>query len=250
MKKTVVIIPTYNEAENIVPVLSTILSHSHDLEAVVVDDNSPDGTAEAVRRLSLRDPRVHLLLRIGRRGRGLAGREGFLWALDHGAGYIVEMDGDGSHNPADIPRFIAAGEAGAAVVIGSRFLPGGGAVGRGGLRDSISCLARSYLRLVLGIRITDPTSGYRLFSREALQAIAPATRKAVDPFTVTEVLYRCHRRELPIVEIPIVFRDREKGKSKLKAAILLAYFFRVLVLRLHPGFSHEGTKARRKAEIK
>ena len=245
MKKTVVIIPTYNEVENIVPVLSTILSHPFNLEAVVVDDNSPDGTAAAVRRLSLRDPRVHLLLRTGRRGRGLAGREGFLWALDRGADYIVEMDGDGSHNPADIPRFLAASEEGAAVVIGSRFLPGGGALGRGGVREAISRVARGYLRLVLGIRITDPTSGYRLFSRAALEAIAPETLKAVDPFTVTEVLYRCHRRKLPIVEIPIVFRDREKGKSKLQASILLAYFFRVLVLRLRPGFPAAETQGSR-----
>lgn len=178
MKKTVVIIPTYNEVENIVPVLSNLLSHPLSAEAVVVDDNSPDGTAAVVRRLSSRDPRVHLLLRTGRRGRGLAGREGFLWALARGADYIVEMDGDGSHNPADLPRFIAAADAGAAVVVGSRFLPGGGAVGRGGVRDAISRLARSYLCLVLGLRLTDPTSGYRLFTRSALEAISPEIGRA------------------------------------------------------------------------
>jgi dolichol-phosphate mannosyltransferase len=242
MKKTIVIIPTYNEVENIASVAAAVLASPGDIEAVVVDDNSPDGTAEAVRRLSLQDPRVHLLLRTGRRGRGLAGREGFLWALDHGADCIVEMDGDGSHNPADIPRFIAAAASGAAVVVGSRFLPGGGVMGRGGWRDSISLLARSYLRLVLGIRISDPTSGYRLFTRTALEAIDPATLTAVDPFTVAEVLYRCHRSRLPIVEIPIVFRDREKGESKLRASILLKYFFRVLLLRLRPGIA---TKAQR-----
>lgn len=237
MKKIVVVIPTYNEAENIAAVLSAVLAQPLDLEAVVVDDASPDGTAEAVRRFALRDPRARLLLRTGRRGRGLAGREGFLWALERGADGVVEMDGDGSHNPADLPRFVAAAEAGAAVVVGSRFLPGGGAVGRGGGRSALSRLARAYLRFVLGVRLTDPTSGYRLFTRSALQAISPATLRAVDPFTVTEVLYRCHRSRLPLQEIPILFRDREKGESKLRSSILIKYFFRVLLLRLRPGFA-------------
>jgi dolichol-phosphate mannosyltransferase len=229
--KIVVMIPTYNEARNIAPLLNRLFSLSvDDLEVVVVDDNSPDGTAEIVRRAADRDSRVNLLVRTGPRGRGRAGREGFIWALERGADYVLEMDGDGSHDPDYLPRFLK-GVDDADVVIGSRFLPGGRAEGRGWLRDTVSALARKYLNAVLGLKVSDPTSGFRLFSRPALQAIKPRTLRANDPFTVTEVLYRCHRRGLRIKEIPIVFRDRKHGESKLSLSILLKYFYRVLKLR-------------------
>lgn len=225
-------IPTYNEAENIGAVVSGVLSVAGaGDEVLVVDDSSPDGTGEVVEEIGRGDPRVRLLSRPGPRGRGWAGRDGFLRALQRGADRIVEMDGDGSHDPEAIPRLIEA-LPGADVVIGSRFLPGGKALGRGWLRGAISLVARRYIRLVLGIAVTDPTSGYRLFSRKALEKIDPATLTARDPFAVTEILYRCHRAGLRIKEVPIVFKDREKGESKLETSMLLKYFFRVLKLRL------------------
>ncbi len=224
-------IPTYNEAANIEAVISGVLAAvGEDLEVLVVDDSSPDGTGKVVEEIGRRDPRVSLLSRPGPRGRGRAGRAGLLLALERGADAVVEMDGDGSHDPEAIPRLIEA-LAGADVVIGSRFLPGGEAIDRGWLRDAISLAARRYLKLVLGIKVSDPTSGYRLFSRNALEKIDPSTLTARDPFTVTEILYRCHREGLKIREVPIVFRDRRKGESKLKTSILFKYFFRVLKLR-------------------
>lgn len=234
--KTIVMIPTYNEAENIEPVLWRILAQPFDLEVVVVDDNSSDGTAEAVRRVGAKDPRVHLLLRTAPRGRGLAGKDGFLWALRRGADYILEMDGDGSHDPAEIGRFMAAIRGGD-MVIGSRFVSGGKAVGRGWLRDTLSSLARAYLRLVINVPVADPTSGYRLFRRKALEAIKPPSLTAPDPFIVTEVLYRSHQLGLRIKEIPIVFQDRVGGESKLSSAILIKYLFRAIKLRFSGGKS-------------
>jgi len=229
--KIVVMVPTYNEVENIDSVVTRLLALDEPgLEVLVVDDSSPDGTGEAVRRRAAEESRLHLLSRPGPRGRGRAGREGFIWALDHAADYIVEMDGDGSHDPEDLPRLVA-GLKDADVCIGSRYLPGGQAEGRGRGRELISALARGYLRAVLGIKVSDPTSGYRAFTRSALQTMDPKGLKAPDPFIVTEVLYRCRRRGLKIREIPIIFRDREKGSSKLKSTILFKYIFRAIQLK-------------------
>jgi dolichol-phosphate mannosyltransferase len=229
--KIVVMVPTYNEVENIDSVVTRLLALPvPGLEVLVVDDSSPDGTGEAVRLRAGGENRLHLLSRPGPRGRGRAGKEGFAWALDHAADYIVEMDADGSHDPADLPRLLA-GLKDADVCVGSRYLPGGRAEGRGPGREWISALARGYLRLVLGLRVSDPTSGYRAFTRRALEVMDPEGLTAPDPFIVTEVLYRCLRRGLKIREIPIVFRDREKGASKLKSAILFKYLLRAIQLR-------------------
>ena len=232
MNKTVVVIPTYNEVENIAPLIEEIAAQPvPDLKILVVDDNSPDGTGDLVRSICADDPRVSLLLRKSDRGRGHAGREGFIKALEMGADRIVEMDGDRSHDPGYIPRLLEESRE-ADVVIGSRFIPGGEAVGRGRSRDFISYLARGYLRSVLGIPVSDPTSGYRIFTRRALEAIDPESLRSPDPFIVTEVLYRCRRQGLKINEVPIVFRDRIRGKSKLKASTLLKYIYRVWKLKL------------------
>ncbi len=232
MKKTVVFIPTYNEAENIGPLIKAILKQPvEDLEILVVDDDSPDGTGELVEKAADSDPRVHLLIRARDRGRGRAGREGFLRALELNAGRIVEMDGDFSHDPAAIPDFIRASEE-AGVVVGSRFIPGGKARGRGFGRDLLSTLARNYIRKVLKLPVSDPTSGYRLFTAAALETIDPKTLRSPDPFIVTEVLFRAHRRGLKIKEIPIIFRDRRWGKSKLKITTLVKYISRVRQLKI------------------
>jgi len=231
--KTVVMIPTYNEAGNIEPLISRLLgSGLAPLEILVVDDLSPDGTGDIVARLADKDARIHLLSRPGPRGRGYAGRDGFIRALEMGADCIVEMDGDGSHSPEFLTLLLdPIIQSQADVVIGSRYVSGGGVEGREWFRDFISGWARAYIRIILGLSVSDPTSGYRAFGREALKRIKPETLSARDPFTVTEVLYRCHRAGLRIREAPIIFRQREKGVSKLNSAVLAAYLFRVWKLK-------------------
>lgn len=235
--KTVVMIPTYNEAGNIEPLIDELLLLPlEEIEILVVDDDSPDGTGKIVARRAENDFRVRLLSRTDRRGRGRAGRAGFQMALAGRADYVVEMDGDGSHGPADLPRLLEPiGRGEAEVVIGSRFVPGGGVEGREWFRDLVSSLARCYLRLVIGTEVHDPTSGYRVFTREALEAINPGSLQAVDPFIVAEVLYRCRQKGLRIAEVPITFRPRRGGVSKLRPRTLFAYLFRAWGLRLGGG---------------
>jgi len=232
--KVAVVIPTYNEAGDIAEVVEGVLAQPFpELEVLVVDDGSPDGTGRLVEEVARRDPRVRLIARRGPRGRGRAGREGYLAALAAGADAIVEMDGDGSHRPDDLPLLVE-GLSRAEMILGSRFIPGGGAVGRGAHRDLISRGARWYLRALLGLDYADPTTGFRGFTRRGLEAVDPDSIASTDPFIVTEVLYRARRAGLTVAEVPIVFRDRVHGKSKLKTSVLLKYFFRAARLRFRP----------------
>lgn len=228
--KVVVMIPTYNEAENISALLDEILAISPGSEIVVVDDDSPDGTWQIVSNKAETEKRIHLLHRTKDRGRGKAGIYGFRYALDNGADYIIEMDGDFSHDPRFIPSLIDAARD-ADLVLGSRYVKRGEDC-RGFIRRIVSRLAGLYIRLILGILVKDPTSGYRCFKREILEDINLDSLKAGDPFIVTEVLYKCHKERARIKEIPIVFKDREKGVSKLGPRTLFANLWKVLRLRL------------------
>lgn len=228
--KVIVIIPTYNEADNIGSLLDEILAVAPDSEVVVVDDDSPDGTWQIVLDRSKNDNRIHLLHRKEGRGRGMAGIAGFRYALAHGADYIIEMDGDFSHEPDFIPDLID-GVKDADLVLGSRYVKGGRDCRRF-TRRFISRLAGLYIRFISGIHVKDPTSGYRCFKREILEDINIDTLKAKDPFIVTEVLYRCHKERAWLKEVPIVFKDREKGVSKLGLKILLLNLWKVLKLRI------------------
>lgn len=234
--KVIAMIPTYNEAGNVSRLVRELLALPLPIEVVVVDDNSPDGTAAIVQGLALADRRVHLLLRKENRGRGWAGIDGFRKALDLGADLVVEMDGDHSHAPRFIPAFVTAA-AQADIVIGSRYISGGKDEERSLVRHAISNFARRYLALVLGVTTADPTSGFRLFTRNALEKILPFL-KARDPFIVSEVLFYAHRAGLRIVESPIEFMSRGAGASKLKSTTLLKYLLRVWQLRLRPGAPH------------
>lgn len=229
--KTMVTILTYNERENIGPLLNKITNLKEGVEVLVVDDDSPDGTWSIVEDYSKKNPKVHLLRRTSERGRGLAGIAGFKYALENKADYVIEMDGDLSHNPKYIPEFLKKIED-CDVVIGSRFVPGGGEVGRGFLRRLITRLAAIYVRVLLGFKVTDPTSGYRCYRGRVLEAIDIGSLKARDPFLLTEMLFRCYKKNFRIKEIPIFFQNRKSGTSKIGWKILLTYLFKVLRLRI------------------
>ena len=229
----IAMIPTYNEAGNIKGMIEDILSLPLDIEVLVVDDNSPDGTARIVGDMAKIDHRVHLLLRTERRGRGWAGIDGFKKALELGASYVVEMDGDRSHDPRYIPALRAAADT-ADAAVGSRYVAGGKDEERSFVRRMISGFARRYLAAVLGVRLADPTSGFRIFSRKALECILPFL-SARDPFIVSEVIFHLKRQGLTIKEVPIEFMSRGSGESKLRPATLFKYLLRVWKLRLQIG---------------
>jgi dolichol-phosphate mannosyltransferase len=236
--KTVVMVPTYNERANVGDLLRLIHESAPGAEVLVVDDSSPDGTFEEVKNLMRKDAKLQLLLRDRSvKGRGWAGRDGFVKALEMGAQAVVEMDADLSHQPKFIPALLAPLAGGQAdVTLGSRYMPGGKDANRPLYRRMTSNFARYYLKTILGLKVQDPTTGYRAFTRDALIKIKVETLKARDPFTVSEILFRCFRAGLRVKEVPIEFIDRSRGESKLGITTLLKYLGRALVLRIKPGF--------------
>lgn len=228
--KTIVMIPTYNERDNISPLLGQILEMDKSIEALVVDDNSPDGTWKAVQDISEREPRVHLLHRKKKRGRGTAGIEGLKYALDKGADCIIEMDADFSHNPKYIPELIHAAKD-YDVAIGSRFIQGGQDRERGILRRVITKMARIYVKALLGIKIEDVSSGFRCFRRAVLEKIDLEDMVSGGPSIVLELLYKITLNGFKIKEVPIIFEDRRQGSTKLDWITLLETMVMVLRLR-------------------
>ena len=236
--KVFVMIPTYNERENIQDLIHDIFSitdpqtdSEKGLEIVVVDDNSPDGTAQLVKDMSMKDSRIHLILRKNEKGRGTAGIRGILYALEKGADYVVEMDSDYSHHPVYIPDMLREIQK-YDVVIGSRRVHGGGESGRNIIRKLITWFANFYIRVVMGIHVKDCTSGYRAFRRGELQSLNLNTMISVGPSIVEEILYACHLRGYRIKEIPIIFEDRKKGKSTKDLRQYLDTMIKVMKFRL------------------
>ena len=222
-------IPTYNERENIQKLIKEILKYNVDI--LVVDDNSPDGTGERVKNIAKKNKKVHLLLRTKNRGRGLAGIAGFKYAINNKYDYIIEMDADFSHDPRYILNFLKKmGEAD--VVLGSRAVKGGKQIGRSAIRRMITKLANFYIRAIFGLRVKDCNSGYRCFHRKVLEAINLDKFISKGPSIVQEVLYRVHLKGFKIEEIPIVFVERKKGSSKLGPKQLWKGYTMVLKLRL------------------
>lgn len=221
MPKAYVIIPTYNEVENIEPLIERIQAlHMPELYPVIVDDNSPDGTGELADKLALSLPQLKVIHRLQDRGRGSAGIEGFKFALREGAEYIIEMDADLSHRPEYIPDMLEAIK-GADLVLGSRFVPGGKDIDRGPLRRLTTFLARKYIQLMLGVKAKDVTSGFRCFRRKVLLWIDLDKMISTGPSIVSEILYKAHLKGFRASEIPIIFDDRKKGETKLNLRILL-----------------------------
>jgi len=218
--RAMAMVPTYNEALNIENLLREILKQVPDIGAVVVDDNSPDGTATIVEKLRQEDPRVHLVLRMEERGRGTAGIVGFQYAVSQGVDFVIEMDADFSHPPSYFPYFLSQMED-CDLLIGSRLLKGGGERGRSFLRRSISRLANAYIRRILNLPIRDCTSGYRVFRREVLRAIDLDQMMSRGPSVVEEVLYKAYKRGFRIKEVPYIFEERRAGESTFNRKIML-----------------------------
>ncbi|MBI1795672.1 MAG: polyprenol monophosphomannose synthase [Candidatus Eisenbacteria bacterium] len=226
-----VIIPTYNERENISALLERLMALPFGLEVLVVDDHSPDGTAELVQQAMAREPRIHLLQRPGKLGLGSAYRDGFRYALDHGAEYIFEMDADFSHDPDAIGAFLEAAET-ADVVLGSRYLHGVRVVNWPLNRLILSRAANVYTHIVTGLPVHDATGGFKCFRRRALEGIRLDRVRSDGYAFQIEVSFKCWRRGFTIREIPIVFVDRRAGVSKMNRRIIWEAAWMVWRLRL------------------
>lgn len=229
--KIVATLPTYNEAGNIEPLVESLLATSRHMEVLVIDDDSPDGTWRRVEEMAARDARIHLLRRIGEKGRGSAGVAGFKMALELGADLIVEMDADWSHHPRFIRPLLTASRR-ADVVVGSRLVPGGGETGRRGLRTLITLLANSYIRVLLGLPLQDCTSGFRVFRRWVLESVDWARVRSNGPAIVQEVLVAARALDARMAEVPILFEERRAGQSTFSFKILMAGLFAQLRLRV------------------
>jgi dolichol-phosphate mannosyltransferase len=226
-----VILPTYNEAENLERIVGAILEHVPERRMVlIVDDNSPDGTGEIADQLAESDQAVSVLHREKKEGLGPAYLAGFRVALDAGAERIIEMDADFSHDPAYLPRLIEATE-NADLAIGSRYVPGGGVTEWGAVRRFISRGGSAYARLALGLRIRDLTGGFKCFRRIVLETIDLDSIEARGYAFQVETTYRAIKAGFKVVEVPIVFKDRADGTSKMSKAIVAEAMWRVPAMR-------------------
>lgn len=225
-----VTLPTYNESGNILSLIDDLFSLRPDLTIVVIDDDSPDGTHNLVRERRKTTDRLFLIHRTHERGRGSAGVAGFRFAVEKKADLVVEMDADYSHPPRFLPALLDAAR-NADVVIGSRLVKGGGEQGRSFIRFLITRAANFYIRAMLGLKIKDCTSGYRIFHRKVLEAIDLDTLESNGPAIVQEVLLRCKRKGFKIMEVPIMFEKRRSGASTFNTKIMLAGLWSVLKFR-------------------
>ena len=226
-----VILPTYNEAENLERVVGAVLEQLPETGRVlIVDDNSPDGTGEIADRLAASNDSISVLHRQRKEGLGPAYLAGFQVALDAGAQRIVEMDADFSHDPAYLPKLIAAADH-YDLVIGSRYVPGGGVTDWGQMRRLISRGGSTYARLALRLPVRDLTGGFKCFRREVLEAIDLDTIEARGYAFQVETTYRALKAGFRVVEIPIVFRDRTDGTSKMSRSIVAEAIWRVPAMR-------------------
>jgi dolichol-phosphate mannosyltransferase len=228
--KTLIIIPTYNETENLRPVLEAIFSYVSATDILVVDDNSPDGTGELADAIASGDTRVHVLHRPGKLGLGTAYIAGFKYAIAHGYDAAFEMDADFSHDPRYLPDFLEAIEY-ADLVIGSRYVHGGGTPNWSLVRRFISGGGNIFARFMLGIPVHDCTAGYRCYRREVLENIDLESIQSQGYAFQVELAYRVMQQGFRIVEIPITFMDRRVGKSKMSRKIVIEAFAYVLRTR-------------------
>ena len=233
MDKKVIIIPTYNEKENIEKIIRAVRGLDGDYHVLIIDDGSPDGTAAIVKGLQQEFPtQLHLIERAGKQGLGTAYLTGFRWSLEHGYDYIFEMDADFSHNPNDVPRLYAACvEQGADLAIGSRYCNGISVINWPIGRVIMSYYASAYVRTVLRMKVYDTTAGFVCYSRKVLETIDFDRIKMHGYGFQIEMKYNAYKLGFRIAEVPIIFEDRKEGTSKMSSGIFGEAFWGVLKLR-------------------
>ena len=241
MTDSLVIIPTYNEIENIEAIIEAVVALKKEFHILVVDDQSPDGTADKVREMQQKYPQqVFLEVRSGKHGLGTAYIHGFKWALARPYTYIFEMDADFSHRPSDLQRLYRTCANGADMVIGSRYKKGVNVVNWPLHRILLSYGASYYVKLITGMSIHDPTAGFVCFHRKVLEAIPLDRVKFVGYAFQIEMKYRAYRKKFKIEEISIIFRDRERGTSKMSTKIVWEAIFGVIAMRIKSLFGKDG----------
>jgi dolichol-phosphate mannosyltransferase len=235
-RRVVVIMPTYNERQNLESMAGRLRAAVPDADLLVVDDNSPDGTGDLADKLAEADPHVQVMHRTEKAGLGRAYVAGFTWALDSGYDLIVEMDADGSHRPEDLPKLLAEAEQ-ADAVIGSRYVPGGTVVNWPKSREILSRGANVYNRIMLGVRIKDATGGFRVYRAETLRKIDLQSIDSAGYCFQIDMTLRVLQAGLVLTEVPITFVERELGASKMSNAVIMEAFTRVaqwgIEARLH-----------------
>jgi dolichol-phosphate mannosyltransferase len=235
-EKALVIVPTYNEAQNIGQLIPQVLGQDPRIQVLIVDDNSPDGTGRIVDEMAGVDPRIHVIHRDRKQGLGTAYLAGFRWALERDYEYVLEMDADFSHDPKHVPEFLAAAQD-ADLVLGARYLAGRVTVVNWPMtRLLLSYFANIYARLVTGVRLSDSTGGFKCFRRRVLEGIALDEVHSNGYAFQIEMSFRAARKGFRIAEIPIVFVDRTEGHSKMSGAIIREAVWMVWRLRFKALF--------------
>jgi len=241
MNRTIVVVPTFNERENLPPLTQRILSLPVKVDLLVVDDNSPDGTGKIADQLAAEHPSVHVLHRKEKNGLGRAYIAGFKWALEQGYDFVFELDGDFSHNPDDIPMFLQAAKD-SDLVLGSRYLNGIRIINWPLSRLMLSKSAAKYVQMVTGMPFTDPTGGYKCFSRRALQAIDLDEIRSNGYSFQIEMTHKLWRQGMRVVEVPIIFTDRFQGHSKMSGHIVREALMMVWRLLLQNKLRRKPTR--------
>ncbi len=238
MAKGLVIIPTYNEIENIEAIITAVFALNTPFDVLIVDDNSPDGTANHVLAMQKQyENRLFLEVRMKKSGLGTAYVHGFNWALSRAYEYIFEMDADFSHNPNDLEKLLVACENGADLAIGSRYSSGVNVVNWPLSRVLLSYFASVYVRMITGMKIADATAGFKCYRRSVLEKINLEKIAFVGYAFQIEMKYRTYVNDFKIVEVPIIFTDRTKGQSKMSGGIIREAVVGVILLRLRKIFN-------------